>query len=87
LYGLIAGPDPKDPITMVQPKVHLKDLDSENLSNLTIGVYEEWFNDASPDVVKQCRQALQFIQNKGAKLSEFLRSVIYLDWLYHHNTF
>ncbi|MBK7450856.1 MAG: hypothetical protein IPJ47_16140 [Anaerolineales bacterium] len=45
-YALIAGPDPKDDISLHQPLPSIKGWDDTNLKGLRIGIYREWFNHA-----------------------------------------
>lgn len=49
------------------PPVHLASF-SESLEGLTIGIYEEYFNDANPEIVELCSQAVQKLESEGAKV-------------------
>ena len=55
------------------PKAHLtallksKDSDSD-LSDLTIGVWDEWLEDATPAVVADNKRVLNELVKKGAKV-------------------
>lgn len=69
-YGVIAGPDPKDPLSLHQPQPTLKGWDNLNLSDLTLGVYWPWFRHASTDVVSTCEALLGEFERMGAKVRE-----------------
>ena len=42
--------------------------DIEDLSDIRIGFYKEWFEDADKDVVGACYSALNYLESKGAKV-------------------
>jgi Asp-tRNA(Asn)/Glu-tRNA(Gln) amidotransferase A subunit family amidase len=67
-YGLIAGPDPRDPRSQFQPPVDLDGWNTPGLTGLTLGVYEPWFRHASPTVVAACEGLLAQLQAAGARL-------------------
>ena len=69
-YGLIAGPDPRDPISLHQPGPTLAGWDRPDLSGLTLGVYRPWFQHASADVVSACEGLLQELERSGATVRE-----------------
>jgi Asp-tRNA(Asn)/Glu-tRNA(Gln) amidotransferase A subunit family amidase len=69
-YGLIAGPDPRDPISLHQPVPTLEGWDRPDLSGLTLGVYRPWFQHASADVVAACEGLLQELERGGATVRE-----------------
>ena len=69
-YGLIAGPDPRDPISLHQPAPTLAGWDRLDLSGLTLGVYRPWFRHASADVVSACEGLLQELERRGATVRE-----------------
>jgi Asp-tRNA(Asn)/Glu-tRNA(Gln) amidotransferase A subunit family amidase len=69
-YALMAGPDTKDPLSLEQPTVHLKDYHNNNLKKIRIGIYTPWFEHASPEVVEQCHQAMKILQAQGATCHE-----------------
>jgi len=41
---------------------------TKDLSDVRIGIYEEWFNDSIPAISNQCRKVLQFFESRGATL-------------------
>ena len=67
-YAVMAGSDPKDPITFHQPKPMLENWNKTDLGDLTLGVYWPWFRHASDDVVSNCEQMLKSLEQKGAKI-------------------
>ncbi len=69
-YLTIAGPDPADENTWHQPAPHLHGLDRDDLSGVRIGVYRPWFEDADPDVVVVCEEALEAMCEVGAERVE-----------------
>jgi len=71
-YATIAGPDPKDPMSLNQPAPTLKNLENTDLSDLTLGVYLPWFRHASADTVSACEALLQELVNRGAKTREIV---------------
>ncbi len=64
-YALMAGPDPQDPHTLLQPPPHL-DRREQGLEGLRIGVYPEWFEDAAPKVATVCRELVEALCERGA---------------------
>jgi Asp-tRNA(Asn)/Glu-tRNA(Gln) amidotransferase A subunit family amidase len=69
-YGLIAGPDPRDPRSQYQPPVALSGWNAPGLGGLTLGVCTPWFRHASPAVVSACETMLQQLLAAGAQLRE-----------------
>jgi Asp-tRNA(Asn)/Glu-tRNA(Gln) amidotransferase A subunit family amidase len=67
-YGVMAGPDPRDPGTQIQPAAHLDGLGASDLSGLRIGLYRPWFEDADPAVVQACHEGLDALVEAGATL-------------------
>ncbi len=68
-YAIIAGPSSVSVISMYQPTPHVADFDkTADLSDVTVGVFWEWFNDADPEVVAACQKQVQFLQSRGAKV-------------------
>jgi Asp-tRNA(Asn)/Glu-tRNA(Gln) amidotransferase A subunit family amidase len=65
-YALCAGADSRDRLTTNQPPVELNHFHKTDLSGIKLGVYEPWFQDADPDVVKQCEATMQVLENAGA---------------------
>ena len=65
-----SGRDPKDPMTLRQPAVHLNDFHQLDLTGVTLGVYRPWFEDASPEIVHHCRETLAMFEESGAVIKE-----------------
>jgi Asp-tRNA(Asn)/Glu-tRNA(Gln) amidotransferase A subunit family amidase len=69
-YAAIAGPDDHDTVTKHQPPVSLDGWDNADLSGLRLGVYREWFNHATPDIVAACNAMLDKLVEAGATIHE-----------------
>ena len=69
-YAVMAGPDPRDPNSLNQPAPTLAGFDAGDLAGLRMGVFRPWFEDAEPDVVRICEDALRGLQDAGAELRE-----------------
>jgi Asp-tRNA(Asn)/Glu-tRNA(Gln) amidotransferase A subunit family amidase len=65
-YALMAGADPRDPISQVQPPPLLPDLNDGDLTGVRVGIYEPWFQDADPAVVAACQAAVDGLEAAGA---------------------
>jgi Asp-tRNA(Asn)/Glu-tRNA(Gln) amidotransferase A subunit family amidase len=68
VYALIAGPDEHDPPTLNRPPVHLEGLENSDLSGVTLGMYQPWFEDAEPVVVDACKAAVDRLKEAGARV-------------------
>jgi Asp-tRNA(Asn)/Glu-tRNA(Gln) amidotransferase A subunit family amidase len=68
VYGIIAGPDPKDPRSQFQPPVTLASWNASDLHGLTLGVYDPWFQHATPAVVAACEAMLAQLIQAGAQV-------------------
>jgi Asp-tRNA(Asn)/Glu-tRNA(Gln) amidotransferase A subunit family amidase len=54
-----------------QPKPHLGGYHAtEDLSDVRIGIYKEWFNDADPHILKRCYEVIDYLKSKGATMVE-----------------
>ena len=71
-FGLMAGPDPQDHISLHQPPPTLAGWDNLDLSDLTLGVYWPWFRHATADVVSACESLLKEFENRGAQVCEII---------------
>lgn len=69
-YGLMAGPDPRDPLSLHQPPPTLAGWGELNLNGLTLGVFWPWFRHASDKVVAACESLLKGFQERGAQVRE-----------------
>ncbi|HEX9012556.1 MAG TPA: amidase [Anaerolineaceae bacterium] len=70
VYAAIAGPDPADPNSLVQPAVILEGWNNPDLRGLKAGVYREWFRHASPEVVQANEQLLEKLSRAGLEIVE-----------------
>ncbi len=69
-YAIIAGPDVHDPASLPQPPLHLTDYENGNLTGVRLGICNAFFDDADPDVVMRCREALKVLTDAGATVVE-----------------
>jgi Asp-tRNA(Asn)/Glu-tRNA(Gln) amidotransferase A subunit family amidase len=69
-YVICSGRDPKDPMTLGQPPVHLQDFHRRDLTGITLGIYRPWFEDASPEIVQCCKETLRVLEKAGAVIRE-----------------
>ncbi|MFK7911089.1 MAG: amidase [Akkermansiaceae bacterium] len=69
-YALTSGQDSKDPMSLEQSPIHLRDFHNLDLSGVTLGIYRQWFEDADPEIVQRCRETLKILQNAGAVIKE-----------------
>jgi Asp-tRNA(Asn)/Glu-tRNA(Gln) amidotransferase A subunit family amidase len=70
-YQLLAGADPLDGKTNLQPPPSVRNLGrSDDLSDLKAGIYSPWFEHADPDVVALSNEVLVALQKRGLKLVE-----------------
>lgn len=71
-YGVIAGPDPKDPLSLHQPPPSLNGWNDLNLKGLKLGVYWDWFKHADAEVVAACEAMLKEFQKMGCEVVEIV---------------
>jgi Asp-tRNA(Asn)/Glu-tRNA(Gln) amidotransferase A subunit family amidase len=71
-YALIAGPDPKDPISLHQPLPSLKGWDNLNLKGIKLGVYWQWFRHADAEVAAACEAMLREYEKMGCGIVEIV---------------
>ena len=70
-FAVMAGPDSLDPNTLGRPPVNVAALAATpSLAGLRVGVFRPYFDDAEPDVVRVCRNALDALVAAGATLVE-----------------
>ena len=69
-YALMAGPDPLEPNSMHQPPVTLAGWNQADLHGLRLGIYPDWFNHASTDMVQACSAMLAQFKAAGAEVHE-----------------
>lgn len=69
-YTVIAGADENDPNTAAQPPVHVGNYRNKDLSQLKIGIFRDWFNHASPEIVQTCSEMVAHFEKGGASILE-----------------
>ena len=53
------------------PRPHLTDFDKiEDFTCLRIGIFWDYFNDADPEIVTKCKEAILQLESRGAKIVE-----------------
>ena len=70
VYNIIGGPDPSSPVTLQQPPVSLHNISNTILSDITVGIYNEWFEDADTSIVLACKNAVKSLEALGANTVE-----------------
>ena len=70
VYSIIAGPDANEPNTLVQPEVSLANWNKTDLKGIRLGIYKEWFEHASPEVVKACYSMVDQFKKLGGQVVE-----------------
>jgi Asp-tRNA(Asn)/Glu-tRNA(Gln) amidotransferase A subunit family amidase len=68
-YSLMGGVDDADPNTERQPLLELGGYE-DDMTGLRLGVHSPWFDDAAPEVVRVCREALAVFEARGARVVE-----------------
>ncbi len=68
IYQVIAGPDPDEPLSLQQPPLTVDGWNTPDLKGVRLGVYEEWFRHASPEVVKKNEAMLAEFEKAGARV-------------------
>ena len=71
-YGLIAGPDPRDPNSQQQPAVSLEGWNDGDLRGLRLGIYSPWFRHAAPAVVAANAAMVTRFEQAGAQVQEIV---------------
>jgi len=71
-YAMIAGPDPRDPMSLHQPLPALKGWDDLNLRGLKLGVYRDWFRHADAEIVAVCEAMLGEYEKMGCEIVEIV---------------
>jgi Asp-tRNA(Asn)/Glu-tRNA(Gln) amidotransferase A subunit family amidase len=69
-YSLMAGPDPHEPNSLVQPPVTLAGWNRPDLRGVRLGIYRPWFEHAASGVVQACNHMLEQLKNAGAEICE-----------------
>ncbi|WP_375743058.1 amidase [Corallococcus interemptor] len=69
-YALVAGADGHDVASRQQPAHHLSGLEDGALKGVRLGICTPYFEDADPDVVSRCREAVRALTDAGATVVE-----------------
>ncbi|WP_404365854.1 amidase [Corallococcus coralloides] len=69
-YALVAGADGHDVASRQQPAHHLSGLEDGALKGVRLGICTPYFEDAEPDVVSRCREAVRALTDAGATVVE-----------------
>lgn len=70
IYSVVAGVDQNDENTRKQPAVTLKGWNETSLTGITAGIYPEWFEHASPEVVKANYALVEQLKSRGLAVIE-----------------
>jgi len=70
VYQVIAGPDPSEPLTQVQPPVTVEGWNTPHLQGIRIGIYPDWFKHATPEIVAASENMLALFEKAGAQRLE-----------------
>jgi Asp-tRNA(Asn)/Glu-tRNA(Gln) amidotransferase A subunit family amidase len=71
-YAIMAGPDPRDPVSQHQPHPVLTGWDRTDLKGMTLGVFRPWFHHADDEVVAVCEAMLGHLREQGARVREIV---------------
>jgi len=69
-YALMAGSDPRDPNSQIQPPLTLAGWNKADLKGIRLGIYREWFEHANAEVIKSCYGMVQNLKDAGAEIHE-----------------
>lgn len=69
-YAVMAGADPRDPISLHQPAPSLEGFGALDVAGLRVGVDRQYFAHAAPEVVAAGEAALAVLERAGARLVE-----------------
>jgi Asp-tRNA(Asn)/Glu-tRNA(Gln) amidotransferase A subunit family amidase len=69
-YSIVAGPDSRDPNSMLQPPATLSGWNRADLRGVRLGIYPQWFEHANPEVLQVCRSLLAQFKSAGAEVRE-----------------
>ncbi|NOJ95597.1 amidase [Corallococcus coralloides] len=69
-YAIVAGPDGHDVVARQQPPHHLSGFEDGALKGIRLGLCTPYFEDADPDVVSRCREAVRALTDAGATVVE-----------------
>ncbi len=67
-YALMAGRDERDEHTWAGTAVSLENWQNKDLTGLKVGIFWDWFNHATPEIVAACKRAVDSLVQAGAEL-------------------
>ncbi|NBD13745.1 amidase [Corallococcus silvisoli] len=70
MYAILAGPDGHDVVARQQPPHHLSGYEDGALKGVRLGLCTPYFEDADPDVVARCKEAVRALTDAGATVVE-----------------
>ncbi|RYZ43670.1 MAG: amidase [Myxococcaceae bacterium] len=70
MYAILSGPDGHDVVARQQPAHHLSGYEDGALNGIRLGICTPHFEDADPDVVARCREAVRALTDAGATVVE-----------------
>jgi Asp-tRNA(Asn)/Glu-tRNA(Gln) amidotransferase A subunit family amidase len=70
LYNIIAGKDPKEFLTQMQPDPDFKNTFPKDLKGLKFGIYSDWFYDCDKSMHDTLKNTLDNIKSTGAEIIE-----------------
>ncbi|RKH47280.1 amidase [Corallococcus sp. AB050B] len=70
VYAIVAGTDGHDVASRQQPPHHLSSYEDGALKGVRLGICTPYFEDADPDVVARCREAVRALTDAGATVVE-----------------
>ncbi|HSH03677.1 MAG TPA: amidase [Anaerolineae bacterium] len=65
-YGVMAGPDERDPHSWYQPAAHLEGWNKGDLEGMVVGIYRPWFHDAETEIWQTCEEMVGKLEAAGA---------------------
>lgn len=71
-YAVMAGPDPRDALSLFQPLPTLDGWDAAEVQGLRMGVFWPWFRHATAEVVAACEALLAQFEGLGAEVHEIV---------------
>lgn len=70
-YAIMAGADPLDPLTEIQPPVHLHEyLTSKPMKDIRVGIYKEYNAHAEKEIAASVSHAEEALKKSGATIVE-----------------
>lgn len=70
VYQVIAGPDPDEPLSQQQPPVTIDGWNKPDLKGVRIGIYADWSNHASSEIVQANEKMIAEFEKCGAVVAK-----------------